>query len=69
MDLFGEHVLRCTNAGIGKRNYAERTIAVGDVHVRAALGEIIKRRRAHAYTVVSASTCQASARSTSRGES
>jgi hypothetical protein len=51
-DLFGELILRCTNAGIGKRHYRERTTACGEPAIRRALDELGRVRRARAYTVV-----------------
>ena len=51
-DLFGELILRCTNAGLGKRHYQERTTACGEQAIRHALDELGRVRRARAYTVV-----------------
>lgn len=54
-DLFGELILRCTNAGTGKRHYQERTIACGEDDIRRALILLSRVRRAHAYTLVEVS--------------
>ena len=51
-DLFGQLILRCTNAGTGKRHYQERTMACGEDDIRRALILLGRVRRAHAYTVV-----------------
>lgn len=51
-DLFGDLVLKCTNGGIGKRHYRERTVAVGTAAIAAALRQLGRLRRAHAYTLV-----------------
>jgi len=52
LDLFGELILRCTNAGTGKRHYQERTIACGEDDIRRALIRLGRVRRSRAYTVV-----------------
>lgn len=51
-DLFGDLILRCTNSGIGKRHYQERTIACGAEAIRDALRHLSALRRSHGYTVV-----------------
>ena len=51
-DLFGELILRCTNAGTGKRHYQERTIACGSDAIRDALRQLSALRRSHGYTVI-----------------
>ena len=52
LDLFGDLVLKCTNGGIGKRHYRERTVATGEHAIEAALRQLTRLRRAHAYTLV-----------------
>ena len=52
LDLFGDLVLTCTNAGIGKRHYRERTLACGEQAIAAALRKLGRLRRSHAYTLV-----------------
>ncbi len=52
VDLFGDLVLKCTNGGIGKRHYRERTVACGEQAIAAALRHLARLRRAHAYTLV-----------------
>jgi hypothetical protein len=51
-DLFGELILRCTNAGAGKRHYQERTVACGPDDIREAMRQLSSLRRRHAYTVL-----------------
>jgi hypothetical protein len=51
-DLFGDLVLKCTNGGIGKRHYRERTVATGEQAIASALSNLARLRRAHAYTLV-----------------
>lgn len=51
-DLFGDLVLKCTNGGIGKRHYRERNVACGEPAIAAALRQLGRLRRAHAYTLV-----------------
>lgn len=51
-DLLGDLVLVCTNAGVGKRHYKERVVAVGREEVERALEQLAKRRRVRGYAML-----------------